>query len=156
MDESNATRAIMIGAATLIAIATISAVLTYYNTAREMVQSIGSGYDFDANYSEYVKDILLRTDKNSKITGTDVINIMNYFYDDATVEVNLKNIVEIGFSYDSEGSGNSITKKQASKINLNESEFEKFRKIINPNAHFRLTSKNQDYKLIIDLEQINS
>ena len=31
MDESNATRAIMIGAATLIAIATISAVLTYYN-----------------------------------------------------------------------------------------------------------------------------
>ena len=156
MDESNATRAIMIGAATLIAIATISAVLTYYNTAREMVQSIGSGYDFDANYSEYVKDILLRTDKNSKITGTDVINIMNYFYDDATVEVNLKNIVEIGFSYDSEGSGNSITQKQASKINLNESEFEKFRKIINPNAHFRLTRKNQDYKLIIDLEQINS
>lgn len=96
MDESAPIRAITIGVSTLIAIATISAVIMYYKTARQMALSVGTGQDFAANYEESIKGILLKGESNvsgnNYITGTDVINLINYFYDDETVDIDISNI----------------------------------------------------------------
>ncbi len=91
MDESAPIRAIVIGVSTLIAIATITAVLMYYNTAKQMASNVGRGQDFATNYEQSIKDILLKTNSsvagNATITGAEVKNLLNYFYGDETVEV---------------------------------------------------------------------
>lgn len=80
MDDSNAIRAITIGAGLLISITTISLILTYYNVAKNTAQSIGTGTNISQNYDRHIRDIL--TKKNIK--GSDVINICNYFEEEIT------------------------------------------------------------------------
>ena len=80
MDESAPIRAIVIGVSVLLAIATISGVLMYYNTAKQMASNVGRGQDFAANYEQSIQDILLTgspnvTGNNSYITGADVIGM---------------------------------------------------------------------------------
>ena len=91
MDENNAIRAITIGVSTFIAIITISAVMMYYNTAKATVQEVGSGPDLYNNYASYIKDILVKP-SGSTISGTEAINIINYFYNDDLVTVNIDKI----------------------------------------------------------------
>lgn len=92
MDDS-ANRAIMVGAATLIAIITISLVINYYSSAKEMVRNIGSGTDIAYNYREDIKNTLLRGKENisgtESVKGSDVKNLLNYFFDDPTVKINV-------------------------------------------------------------------
>ena len=96
MDESAPIRAIVIGVSTLLAVATISAVLMYYNTAKQMASNVGRGQDFAANYEQSIQDILTKAEyvaSNSDgnvILGSDVKNLLNYFYDDNSVDILLK------------------------------------------------------------------
>lgn len=98
MDESAPIRAIVIGVSVLLAIATISAVLMYYNTAKQMASNVGRGQDFASNYEQSIQDILTKGSYNvtgkNYVTGADVKNLLNYFYGDETVEINI-----IGFRY---------------------------------------------------------
>ena len=93
MDESAPIRAIVIGVSTLLAVATISAVLMYYNTAKQMASNVGRGQDFAANYEQSIQDILTKAEyvaSNSDgnvILGSDVKNLLNYFYDDNSVDI---------------------------------------------------------------------
>lgn len=91
MDESAPIRAIVIGVSVLIAIATISSVLMYYNTAKQMASNVGRGQDFAENYEQSIQDILTEGSYNvagtNYITGADVKNLLNYFYNDETVEI---------------------------------------------------------------------
>lgn len=93
MDESAPIRAIVIGVSVLLAIATISAVLMYYNTAKQMASNVGRGQDFAGNYEQSIQDILTKGSYNvagtNYITGADVKNLLNYFYGDENVEVNV-------------------------------------------------------------------
>lgn len=73
--EDITTRAIIIGVSVLIAVATISAVMTYYSTAQEMVRKIGSGTDIAGLYDKGIEDTLLKTN----VRGVDVKNLINYF-----------------------------------------------------------------------------
>lgn len=82
MDDSNAIRAITIGAGLFISITTISLILTYYNVAKNTAQSIGTGTNISQNYDRHIRDIL--TKKNIK--GSDVINICNYFEEEITTK----------------------------------------------------------------------
>ena len=93
LDESNAIRAITIGVSTFIAIITISAVLTYYNTAKATVESIGTGADISTNYSSYILDLLLY---NTTTDGIGVKNILNYFYLNDRVSVNIIKMTNMG------------------------------------------------------------
>ena len=95
MEENNAIRAITIGVSTFIAMITISAVLMYYNTARATVQEIGTGTDISQNYSKYILEILLKPD-NTTVSGTDVKNILNYFYLNERVNVNITKMTNLG------------------------------------------------------------
>ncbi len=70
-----AIRAITIGASVLIALITISAVLTYYTAAKDMVRQIGSGTDIAGLYEKSIEEILLK----DTITGTELKNLINYF-----------------------------------------------------------------------------
>ena len=70
-----AIRAITVGASVLIALITISAVLTYYTTAKDMVRQIGSGTDIAGLYEKSIEEILLK----KTITGTELKNLINYF-----------------------------------------------------------------------------
>ena len=75
MDDSNAIRAITIGAGLFISITTISLILTYYNVAKNTAQTIGTGTNISQNYDRHIRDILTK----ANIKGSDVINICNYF-----------------------------------------------------------------------------
>ena len=79
-----AIRAITVGASVLIALITISAVLTYYTTAKDMVRQIGSGTDIAGLYEKSIEEILLK----KTITGTELKNLINYF--DSIGKVELK------------------------------------------------------------------
>lgn len=96
MDESAPIRAIVIGVSTLLAVATISAVLMYYNTAKQMASNVGLGQDFAANYEQSIKDILTagtyNVSGNNYITGADVKNLLNYFYGDEDVRIDVNGI----------------------------------------------------------------
>lgn len=97
MDESAPIRAIVIGVSVLLAIATISGVLMYYNTAKQLASNVGRGQDFAANYEQSIQDILLTgtpnvTGNNNYITGADVKNLLNYFYNDENVQIDVVNL----------------------------------------------------------------
>ena len=100
MDESAPIRAIVIGVSVLLAIATISGVLMYYNTAKQMASNVGRGQDFAANYEQSIQDILLTgspnvTGNNSYITGADVKNLLNYFNEDENVNIKITGIKKV-------------------------------------------------------------
>ena len=96
MDESAPIRAIVIGVSTLLAVATISAVLMYYNTAKQMASNVGRGQDFAANYEQSIQDILTagtyNVSGNNYITGADVKNLLNYFYNNEEVRIDVIDI----------------------------------------------------------------
>lgn len=83
--ESNAIKAITIGAGILIAIATISLVITYYNTAKEGMSSVGDGNNVYEQYERSIRDILTKTN----IYGTDLTNLYNYFGDDPSIKIQI-------------------------------------------------------------------
>lgn len=99
MDESAPIRAIVIGVSVLLAIATISGVLMYYNTAKQMASNIGRGQDFAANYEQSIQDILLSGTSSvagtNDITGADVKNLLNYFYADDTVNIKITGVKKV-------------------------------------------------------------
>lgn len=159
MDESAPVRAIMIGASLFVTIATITAVLTYYNTAKDMVKVIGTGTDIGQVYSDYVEESLLKTSANTYLTGTEVINILNYFYDSDLALVYINSYVPLGTSLDENGSTTSWVSKYSEGsmtkgVNkLTEDEFNKLKESINPNGRFKLSRTNVDYKVKIVLRQ---
>lgn len=93
MDESNAIRAITVGVSTFIAVITISAVMMYYGVAKETAQAIGQGEDIAGNYTNYILDLLLY---NKKTDGTGVKNILNYFYLNERVSVDIRTMTNLG------------------------------------------------------------
>lgn len=96
MDESAPIRAIVIGVSTLLAVATISAVLMYYNTAKQMASNVGRGQDFATNYEQSIQDILTagtyNVSGNNYITGADVKSLLNYFSNSETMKIKVYNI----------------------------------------------------------------
>lgn len=96
MDESAPIRAIVIGVSTLLAVATISAVLMYYNTAKQMASNVGRGQDFAGNYEQSIQDILRTGSYNvgniSYITGADVKNLLNYFHGNDNVCITINGV----------------------------------------------------------------
>ncbi len=85
MNESNIIKAIAIAAGVFMAVATISLVMLYYNTAKTGLSSVGNGTNVYDNYDKYIRSILTRPNAY----GTDVINLMNYFKDNSGAELSI-------------------------------------------------------------------
>lgn len=89
MDENALTKALYVGVSLFVTVITITAIIAYYNIARSSIKDIGSGTDFDTVYREDVKETLLKTGENNKITGTQVKNLVNYYYDNINVQIKI-------------------------------------------------------------------
>lgn len=140
MDESNAIRAITIGVSTFIAIMTISAVMMYYNTARATVEAVGTGTDISQNYDSTILDILLY---NTTTDGIGVKNILNYFYLDDSVSVNITKMTNLGSIQDSLSSPVTETKNLLN-VNNNASLYNEAMANIIPAKKFNITVDYHD------------
>ena len=87
MDENALTKALYVGVSLFVTVITITAIIAYYNIARSSIKDIGSGTDFDTVYREDIKETLLKTGENNKITGTQVKNLVSYYYDNINVQI---------------------------------------------------------------------
>lgn len=147
MDESAPIRAITIGVSILLAIATISGVLMYYNTAKQAATNIGRGQMFAENYEQRIQDILITGSSNISgqvyITGTDVKNLLNYFYDDQTVRVDLRN-VKVMNTYDesSHVPKASIVSGGVTLVNANLDGYNNSMKSVIDNQSFKISSND--------------
>ena len=153
MDESAPIRAIVIGVSVLLAIATISAVLMYYNTAKQMASNVGRGQDFAGNYEQSIQDILTKGSYNvagtNYITGDDVKNLLNYFYNDENVIINVNNIQYISSYADDYKPRYNITGYgNANKSN----DYKHAMKNILANQKFELKKEEKEGKKIITID----
>jgi hypothetical protein len=85
MDEDVLVRAITIGASVFITLATVTAVMIYYNTARATVSEIGTGTNIEQQYREDIKNNLNKTE----LTGAEVKNVLQYFYDSPEITISM-------------------------------------------------------------------
>ena len=123
--EDVSVRAITIGVGVILALITISAVFTYYNTAKQAVRDLGFATDIAGLYEKSIRDILLK----DTIRGNDVKNILNYFSLEPSVTIYLSNskILE----------GNGIINTTYSG-----NDYEKVIKCILPNTEYELVTSN--------------
>lgn len=149
MDESAPIRAIVIGVSTLLAVATISAVLMYYNSAKQMASNVGRGQDFATNYEQSIQDILTAGTYNvtgsNYITGADVKNLLNYFYNDETVQIDINgiNFVQKYEGYIPIASSYNATYKCYSSANLETNYTEAIKSLVD-NQKFKIEIKEKE------------
>lgn len=151
MDESSLMRALTVGVGVFIAIATITAVLSYYNTAKDMVQAVGTGADFDREYSNYIENTLLKTQSVSYITGNDVKNLLNYFYKDEKVQINISLITPLYSDTDENLLSSNLS---GNNVNNHEKLYNSLSTKIVPTQKFKLERQNVSGRLIINLNGI--
>ncbi|MDF2865680.1 MAG: hypothetical protein K0R72_493 [Clostridia bacterium] len=143
MDDDVLIRAITIGASIFITLATVTAVMMYYNTARLSVVSIGTGTNIEQNYREDIKNILYSTEA----TGSDVKNILQYFYGNSEVNI----CIDRYYAYFNSGAQITwIPLGDRERINLNKNvTYTQIMKTMMPNQKFRITNSGDKY--IFDL-----
>lgn len=81
MDE-NASRAVFLGVSVFVAIITITLILTFYRTAKDSA-AVANRYDITNTGNKKADEILSKT----KITGLDLRYLLNYYYNDNSVEI---------------------------------------------------------------------
>lgn len=140
--EDSAMKAIVISVSVFVAIITISAVIIYYNTAKDIVNVTGSGVDLAVAQQQDIENILLKANDNTKVSGTEVMNIIKYFYNNKkyTVSIILKDIVYLNGKY-------SVVKnenKEYMNANLDEYEYQEAMKNILPVFSFTLEEDNNN------------
>lgn len=138
MDESAPMRALTIGVSVFMAIATITAVMIYYNTAKSTAGVVGSrSVDIDASYRQDIEDSLFY---KTEITGTEVINILNYFRGNNLYSINVGNIKYIKYDNDLQGCSNDVcTFTSLDNINNDLDNLDKVLKRILPNQKFSVS-----------------
>ena len=140
--EDSAMKAIVISVSVFVAIITISAVIIYYNTAKDIVNVTGSGVDLAVAQQQDIENILVKANNNAKVSGTEVMNIIKYFYNNKkyTVSIILKDIVYLNGKY-------SVVKnenKEYMNANLDEYEYQEAMKNILPVFSFTLEEDNNN------------
>ncbi len=132
--EDVSVRAITIGVGVIVALVTITAVLTYYNTAKDAVRQIGSGTDIAGLYEKSIEDILLK----NKVSGTDIKNILNYFVGRQDVNINVTNLSLFTNNYDASGNPIINTTYTYNGIQGSSTEADKVIRYILPNSMYTL------------------
>ena len=81
MDE-NASRAVFIGVSVFVAIITITLIVNFYRTAKDSA-AVANRYDLTNTGNKRADEILAK----KKITGLELRYLLNYFYNDNSVEI---------------------------------------------------------------------
>lgn len=153
MDESAPMRAIMIGASVFVTIATITGVLAYYSSAKDLVNVIGTGTDIGAEYANYVENILLKTEDNVEIRGTDVINLLNYFYMDEKAKIDVTYIRQ-DYSFEEYTNVDTSDKQTVIKsynTNLDEKLYNQAINLIVPTQKFTMKKSTNNDVLVVEI-----
>lgn len=143
-------RFISISAGVFIAIITISAVMTYYTTAQNSASKIGLGVNIPELKNQNITDSLTKT----IITGTEVKNIVNYFYEKPNVKVNVSSAKKFDGKLITDTTNISYGGTVFNDINHDKIENDRFKtlmKNINPVQRFRLTKVLDSEGTRIDL-----
>lgn len=146
MDEDVSFRAIMIGAGLLIAITTISLVITYYNTAKSVATAVGTGVDYNIKYRNDIEKTLLKTDN---ISATEVINLIYYFQNNDSYEIDLKEIKVLG-------NNGKISSTLMNYLNINHKTSNEIATAINnicKTATFKLSKESSEEKTTVIIKQ---
>ena len=153
MDESAPMRAIMIGASVFVTIATITGVLAYYSSAKDLVNVIGTGTDIGAEYANYVENILLKTEDNVEIRGTDVINLLNYFYMDEKAKIDVTYIrQDHSFEeYTNVDTSDKQTVIKSYNTNLEEKLYNQAINLIVPTQKFTMKKSTNNDVLVVEI-----
>ncbi len=153
MDESAPMRAIMIGASVFVTIATITGVLAYYSSAKDLVNVIGTGTDIGAEYANYVENILLKTEDNVEIRGTDVINLLNYFYMDEKAKIDVTYIrQDHSFEeYTNVDTSDKQTVIKSYNTNLDEKLYNQAINLIVPTQKFTMKKSTNNDVLLVEI-----
>ena len=153
MDESAPMRAIMIGASVFVTIATITGVLAYYSSAKDLVNVIGTGTDIGAEYANYVENILLKTEDNVEIRGTDVINLLNYFYMDEKAKIDVTYIrQDHSFEeYTNVDTSDKQTVIKSYNTNLDEKLYNQAINLIVPTPKFTMKKSTNNDVLVVEI-----
>ena len=92
MDEDNLSRALIIGVSVFIAIATVSAIIMFFNASLDVVRSTGSGVDFGNVYRSDIDSTLLMSGSGNYVKGYNVINLISYYEQDTRVSIAIQDI----------------------------------------------------------------
>ncbi|MEG1989680.1 MAG: hypothetical protein RR144_02965 [Clostridia bacterium] len=143
MDDDIVIRALTIGASVFITLATVTAVMMYYNTARLSVVEIGTGTNIEKEYREDIKNVIYK----SEITGSELKNVLQYFYMDKGVNICL----DMYYSYHENGKQISYIKvDERQNINLNSTKtFENIMKNMMPNQKFKVARTGEKYEFTL-------
>lgn len=151
MDDDALTKALYVGVSLFVTVITITAIIAYYNIARSSIKEIGSGVDLDVLYREDVKETLLRTGENNKITGTQVKNLVSYFYDNVEAEITITGMKYI--SNDGSIKEYEAVSFSSTDQNTREKNYNTIMKYIISNQYFTLDRNVDDEeKLVITIK----
>ena len=140
--EDVSVRAITIGVGVLLAIITMSAVFSYYNTAKQTVRDIGAGTDIAGLYEKSVRDTLVKAANGSAtITGTDVKNLLYYSLTDTSLKLTCLKIRIL----ENDGSVKEIYSTYS--VEPNKLQKNDIIKRILPNSIYSLSSSGTTYKI---------
>ena len=135
MNDDVLVRAITIGASISITLATVTAVMMYYNTAKMSVVKVGTGTNIEQNYREDIKEVLDKTEA----TGAEVKNILQYFYGNNEINICI-------ISYYAYYNGGAQVLAAGDKINFSNSTiYTQIMKTMMPNQKFRITNSGDKY-----------
>jgi hypothetical protein len=134
-------RAITIGASVFITLATVTAVMMYYNVAKTSVTNIGTGTNIEEKYREDIKNTLY----NTEATGSEVKNILQYFFENNEVDITITRY----YAYYGNTDGYMLMTVPAGstdRINVTKSPtYTNIMKAMMPNQKFRITSNGSKY-----------
>ncbi len=143
--EDVTVRAITIGVGVLVSIITITAVLTYYNTAKDAVKEIGSGVDIAGLYDKSIEDILLK----KKCNGTDVQNLLDYFAGKSNVVINTQKLK----LYKNDSSGNIVETSLEQGIQSDKERIKDVIKFILPNSKYKIEHNINNEIITINIDK---
>ncbi len=145
MEEGNFLRALTIGVSIFVTLATVTTVILFYNSSRQIaVTAVKGSTDISSKYRSDIEESLT---SSTSVDAIQVINILNYFYNDSTVKINVKSV------HDNTSGSPSIDNTVYEDINNNnESLYNKVAKKISsfPNARYET-----EYNTTDDILEIN-
>ncbi len=136
MDDDVIVRAVTIGASVFITLATVSAVMMYYSTAKAGVSSLATGTNIETRYREDIKSILY----SGQVTGAELKNILQYFYGNRDINIYVDKYYQF--------SNDSALKKEIFTDKLNTTSVTAYTEIMKtmmPNQKFSITIDENKY-----------
>ncbi len=89
MYEDTVVRAITIGVSIFIIMMVFTLIMVYYSHAREIVKVADVDMEIETYYVREIED---RLTNKADITGSDIKNIVNYYYKSNKVQINLNDV----------------------------------------------------------------